>query len=348
MPGRGSGGLLLPILAALIVAMGSLWIGQVGPFAARPAAMQAEQVEEEPEQPLAKTVYLLKQTFVQDMVRVALLVGASCAFLGVFVVLKRIVFVGAALANVASLGAALAFSAPAVAAFAWIVHQAPALEPLEHFKPLVFALVLMLLAVAFFSQHRLGRRIPREAIIGTAYAAAAGITLILLSKVQAQDQHTLDVLKGSILGVPAEEISEVAIAAAIIGVMQALFYKEFVLVSFDPEVARTLGYNSSRWELLWYLTLGLMIAVSIHVSGTVLVFAYLVIPPVTALLLTRRLNVALFLSVLFAVLATVVGTVLSVYPGIDVATSYCIVGVSAALFVLAWAARVVMNRFKGA
>lgn len=295
---------------------------------------------------MGESLALLGEDFVQQALKAALLVGALCAYLGVFVVLKRIVFVGAALANTASLGAALAFTPPVVAAMAWLVELAPALEPLEHFKPLVLALVLMLLAVAFFSQHSLGRRVPRESVIGAAYAGAAGLTLVILARVQSQGQHALDVLQGNILGVESLEVTELAVAAAVVGVILALFHKEFVLVSFDPEVARTLGYQSSRWELLWYLSLGVIIAVSIHVAGTVLVFSYLVIPPGTALLLSRRLPTVLSLSVGLALLATVVGLLVSISPAIDLPTTPCIVAASTLLYALAWLGRSLADRLK--
>jgi ABC-type Mn2+/Zn2+ transport system permease subunit len=144
----------------------------------------------------------------------------------------------------------------------------------------------------------------------------------------------MDALKGNILGVPALELQELLITGVLVGIIQALFYKEFVLVSFDPEVARTLGYNSARWELIWYLTLGLMIAVSIHVAGTILVFSYLVLPAVTALMLSRRLGLVFALSVVFAVLATAGGVVASV--SADLPTGPAIVGCSVALFLACW------------
>ena len=288
-----------------------------------------------------QTLDLLKEPMVQDALKAALMVAVVCSYLGVFVVLKRIVFVGAALAEVASLGAALALTPPALGAFGMLIGALPVLEPLDHFRPLVLAMTLMLISVAFFSQQRRSRRLPQEAIIGTVVAAATGLTLLVLSNVQSQDQHTIDVLQGSILGVEAQELTELAIASLVIGLVQALFYKEFVLVSFDPEVARTLGYRSSRWELLWYVSLGTMIAVSIHAAGTVLVFSYLTLPPVAALLLSRRLGHVLTLSVFLAVVATCAGMVLSV--AFNVPTSYAIVGCSAALFALCWTGRALVG-----
>jgi ABC-type Mn2+/Zn2+ transport system permease subunit len=282
---------------------------------------------------MKETLDLLGQPFIHDALKAALLVAVLCSYLGVFVVLKRIVFVGAALAEVSSLGAALAFFPLVMQGFDALSGALPALKALDEYKPLLLAMVLMLVAVSFFSQQQLVRRLPREAIIGLAYAGAIGLSLLALSQNPSGKEHAMDVLNGNILGVSPGEIAQLAWAAVIVALVQALFFKEFLLISFDPEVARTLGYRSSRWELLWYLTLGVMIAVSIHVAGTVLVFAYLVIPPVTALLLSRRLPVVLCLSVLFSVVATVAGVVISASPA-DLPTSPTIVGCSVAIYVV--------------
>lgn len=292
---------------------------------------------------------LLREPFVQRALLVALMVAVLCSYLGIFVVLKRIVFVGAALAEVSALGAALAFFPPVVGLFQSVTGALPALEPLHHYLPLVLALVSMLLAVAVFSQQRISRRLPREAIIGATYAAAVGLTLLALSQNPSGESHTDEILNGNIITVQQLEIIELAFTCVAVALIQALFYKEFMLVSFDPEVARTLGYRSSRWELLWYLALGVMIAVSIHVAGTVLVFAYLVIPAVTALSLSRRMRTAFVLSMLFGVAATAAGVLLSVWPHESlpgwaaawmspegIPTSYAIIGCSVGLFVVAW------------
>jgi ABC-type Mn2+/Zn2+ transport system permease subunit len=288
-----------------------------------------------------ETLELLKASFVQDALKAALLAAVTCSFLGVFVVLKRIVFVGAALAEASSLGAALAFAAPVI----WVFEKIPGLHALEHYRPMILAVLMMLAAVAFFSREGLGRKLPREAIIGAVYAGAVGLTVLALSKVPSMDEHAMDMLSGNILGVQPEEIAEMAIAAVVVAGLMALFFKEFVLVSFDPEVARTMGYRASRWELLWYLMLGMMIAVSIHVAGTVLVFAYLVIPPTAALLLSQRLRTVLFLSVLIGVAATFGGLLISVSP-IDVPTSPTITGCLVGILVACWLIKSLAELFR--
>jgi ABC-type Mn2+/Zn2+ transport system permease subunit len=282
-----------------------------------------------------ETLELLRAPFVQQSLRAALIIAVLCSFLGVFVVLKRIVFVGAALAEISQLGAAVAFFAPVTAIFGHLSAMLPALAVLDHSRPMLLALGMMLLAVVFFSQAGLGRNLPREAVIGAAFAGAIGLTILVRTKVPAEAGEALEILTGNILGVQPLEISELFWAGLFVGLIQLLFYKEFVLVSFDPEVAQTLGYRSARWELLWYLSLGIMIAVSIHVAGTPLVVAYLVIPPVSALLLSRRLAAVFALSMLFGVLATFGGVLIAVSPA-NLPISPTIVGCMVALVVLAW------------
>ena len=69
-----------------------------------------------------------------------------------------------------------------------------------------------------------------------------------------------------------------------------MFYKEFLFVSFDRETARTLGYNVDVWDLLLYLTLGLVIAFAMQFAGVMLVFNFLVLPAVTGLLLSHSMR----------------------------------------------------------
>lgn len=284
---------------------------------------------------MSQAIELLGQDFVQEALKAALIVAVLCSYLGVFVVLKRIVFVGAALAEVSGLGAALAFFPPVMGLLEPLAATLPFLQPehYDHNVPIVFAFAWMLVAVAFFSQQSNGKRVPREAVIGATYAGAAGLAVLVLSKNAAGSEHAMDSLNGNILGVLPSDIHLLMLAGVSVALVQALFHKEFVLVAFDSEVARTLGFRSSNWELLWYLTLGIMISVSIHVAGTVLVFAYLVLPPLCALLLSRRLGVVFVLSVFFGVLATFSGVLISTSP-IDLPSSPTIVGCLALLYLI--------------
>jgi ABC-type Mn2+/Zn2+ transport system permease subunit len=93
--------------------------------------------------------------------------------------------------------------------------------------------------------------------------------------------------------------------------IHALFTKEFLFVSFDADTANAMGYRARAWDMLLYATIGLAIAFSIHTVGVLLAFSALVLPPVTALLLTRRMRSALILSVILGLIPVPIGLYLS-------------------------------------
>jgi len=255
-----------------------------------------------------------------------LVVAAICAYLGVYVVLKRIVFVGAALSELAAVGVALAF-------WPLLIHHVGFLARMdtETTRPLFLALVLVLAGVAFFSQQGVGREVPREAIIGLTYGAATAFTIIFLSISKGAEQETIHLIQGDILTISSAAIRQLLIVAVPIALIHALFYKEFVLVSYDPETARTLGFRSPLLELLFYLTLGLMIAVAIKVAGSLTVFGYMVLPAVAALKLTRRLGLAFVIAIVLALVATLCGVYISSWQGSDIPMGPAIIGAATVL-----------------
>jgi ABC-type Mn2+/Zn2+ transport system permease subunit len=121
-----------------------------------------------------------------------------------------------------------------------------------------------------------------------------------------------------------------------------VFYKEFLFVSFDREMARTLGYRVGAWNLFLYLTLGLVIAFAMQFAGVMLVFDFLVLPAVTGLLLSRSMAGTFFFSVLSALLAAVVGFALSV--PYDLPSGPAIITASGVLVLLAWLVRAVRGK----
>lgn len=267
-----------------------------------------------------------------------LIVGLLCAYLGVYVVLKRIVFVGAALAEVATVGVALSFL-PAIAALGPLA----ALDP-EHARPLLLALVLVLVGVVLFSQQSTGGPIPREALIGVAYAAATALAILALSTSPSGEHHALDLIQGDVMTITPEAIRQLLAFAAPIALVHALLFKEFLLVSFDAEYARTVGLRARAIELLFYVSLGLMIAVAIKVVGTLLVVGFLVLPAVAALRLTRHLNLAFGVALLLAVLSTIGGIYLSAWQGSTIPMGPAIIAVATLLMLLLWPVRWLAGR----
>jgi len=266
----------------------------------------------------------------RDALYGALVIAVACSVLGVYVVLRRIVFVGAALAQLSSAGIALAL---------WLGGQGLMLGLASH--PIAFALLLTIAGVLFFGAGGGRGRVPPDATIGVTYAVAAAAGIILISKAKTGEAHDI-FLQGNILGITATDtVTLIAVAVPVL-LLHVIFYKEFLFVSFDRETARTLGYNVSFWNLLLYLTLGLVIAFAMQFAGVMLVFNFLVVPAVTGLLVSRGMAGAFFWSVFSAVLAAVVGFSISV--PFDLPSGPAIIAVSGALALLAYGVRLAQRR----
>jgi ABC-type Mn2+/Zn2+ transport system permease subunit len=254
----------------------------------------------------------------------ALVIGLACSVLGVYVVLRRIVFVGAAIAQLSSAGIALALFLAGTGVIGSFAGHTTA-----------FALAFALAGAMFFGLgggQRAGA--PPDATIGVTYAVAAAAGILLISKAASGEAHDI-FLSGNILAITRTDTLVLLAVSVPVLLVHLLFYKEFLFVSFDRETARTLGYRVAGWNLLLYLTLGLVIAFAMQFAGVMLVFNFLVLPAVTGLLLARGMAGVFFWSVASAVLAAVIGFVLSV--PFDLPTGPAIICISGLLALLAWA-----------
>ena len=265
----------------------------------------------------------------RDALYGALVIGVACSALGVYVVLRRIVFVGAALAQLSSAGIALGL---------FLAGLGVGLGIATH--PLVLSLVATLLGALFFAGGTKSR-IPQDATIGVTYAAAAAAGILLIAKAKGGEAHDI-FLQGNILGITSHDTLVLLAVAVPVLLLHALFYKEFLFISFDRETARTLGYDVRRWTLLLYLTLGLVIAFAMQFAGVMLVFNFLVLPAVTGLLVARSMGAMFAWALGSAIVAAVVGFTLSV--PYDLPSGPAIIAVSAAITGLAWVLRLMQRR----
>ena len=272
------------------------------------------------------TVLLFK-----DALYGALLIALACSVLGVYVVLRRIVFVGAALAQISSAGIALAL---------WLSGRGIGGELTHH--PVAVALIFALAGALFFSAGHAPRAgVPPDATIGVTYAVAAAAGILLVAKAVTGEAHDI-FLQGNILGITRLDTFVLLGIAVPVLAVHALFYKEFLFVSFDRETARTLGYNVVLWNLLLYFTLGLVIAFAMQFAGVMLVFNFLVLPAVTGLLLARSMSGIFAFAIGAAVVAALFGFALSV--PFDLPSGPAIIAASGVLAAMAWGARKTVMR----
>jgi len=262
----------------------------------------------------------------KDALYGALVIGLVCSVLGVYVVLRRIVFVGAAIAQLSSAGIALALW---LTGMGWVTGLAA--------HPVGFALVFALGGALFFGLGGGGKSgVAPDATIGVTYAIAAAVGILLISKAAAGEAHDI-FLSGNILGITRADTYVLIAVSVPVLLIHAVFYKEFLFVSFDRETARTLGYNVTLWNLLLYFTLGLVIAFAMQFAGVMLVFNFLVLPAVTGMLVARSMGGIFTTSVLAAVIAAFVGFSLSV--PLDLPSGPAIIAVSGVLAMMAWGVR---------
>jgi ABC-type Mn2+/Zn2+ transport system permease subunit len=259
-------------------------------------------------------VDLLTVPFMRHTLIAGVLVALGLAPLSVYVVLRRIVFVGAAVAEISSAGVALA-----------ILFQ---LEP--------FAVALLLTVITFlgFSRAADSPRLPLEALIGLLYAGGSAAAVLLIVKAPRGEGDILNVLFGNILTVPPWLLWAMVVAFAIVGAIQFLAAKEFLISAYDPDMARALGINVNLWNTIFYVALGVAVAIAIRGVGALLTFTLLVAPGAAALLVAQRLGTAFVIATAVGLVATVFGVFGSYW--LDLPTGPTIVALLAAFFALGY------------
>jgi ABC-type Mn2+/Zn2+ transport system permease subunit len=234
----------------------------------------------------------------RNSVYTSVLIGFACPLVGVFLVLRRLVFMGVALPQISSTGVAIALSMPLWLGLKPAEHAAHSEHLLAYAGSLVFSLSAILV-LAFL--ERGGRGLP-EGRLGTGYVVAAALSILLLSKNRFAEVGWLDLMKGEIITIDNVDLAMTAITLALVLAALGLFYKEILLVSFDRAMAVTLGKNIVFWDLLLYLLIGLTVSMAVLSVGPLISFGFLLIPALTARLFARAMRQ-------FTLLASVLGGV---------------------------------------
>jgi ABC-type Mn2+/Zn2+ transport system permease subunit len=251
----------------------------------------------------------------------AALIALGCSVVGVYVVYRRIVFVSAALAQLSSAG---------VAAALFLAGWGLGVGPLG--SELFMSSLLTLGGVFFFALEGEGKRVPGDARLGIAYVLAGAVAILLVARAAGGDAHAL-LLRGNILGIRTVEVMSLVGVVTAVLLVHLLFHKEFVFVSYDPEMAASKGYRVRAWTVFLYLTMGAVIVAAIESAGVLLVFSLLVLPAVTGIQLGRSFRSVTSWSMASAVTAAVLGFALSVH--LDLPTGPTIVATSGLFLVLA-------------
>lgn len=210
----------------------------------------------------------------RNSVYVSLLVGAVCPLVGVYLVLRRLVFMGVALPQISSAGIAFALSM-----HVWFGHGAESHGEEQRLLALIGSTGFTLAAILWLSLMEKRGRGSVEGRLGTAYVVAMAASILLLAKCPVAERGWLNLLKGEIIAISNADLAVTAVTVGLVLVALKLFNKEFLLVSFDREMAITLKRNVVLWDLGLFLLIGFTIAIAVLSVGPLIAFGFLLIPP---------------------------------------------------------------------
>jgi len=222
--------------------------------------------------------FLLRQALIGSV-----LVGLVCPLVGVYFVLRRMIFLGVALPQLSAAGIACSF-------FVYRV----LVGPHQHFEltergvamigSFAFTLVGLLVLAAL---ERYKETV--EARIGITYAVAAAATILFVAADPGADAHMVSLLKGDILATTRASLSVLIGVFSLIVLLLFAFRKEFLLVSFDRDLAVVFRKRVGLWDSLLYLVIGVTISLGVITAGPLVTFGFLTLPPLTARLITHRM-----------------------------------------------------------
>ena len=250
------------------------------------------------------------------------------AYLGVHVVERGVIFVDLALAQIAALGATIAI----------LIGMDPHGQG-AYWLSLAFTFVGA--AIFAFARTRRGH-IPQEAFIGIAYAVASAAAILAMSKATGETEHLKDMLVGNILAVSRHEVAKTAILYGAVGLFHYIFRHKFLLISTNPTEAERRGMSIRFWDFLFYASFGFVVTSSVAIAGVLLVFCYLIVPSVAAMLYSDKIGRRLAIGWSMGTLVSALGVYLSLL--LDLPTGATIVCTFGLVLIIMAAVRPLVQR----
>ena len=253
------------------------------------------------------------------------------SYLGVHVVERGVIFVDLSLAQIAALGATIALLLP--------YSNGDPHAPFVYWISLAFTFM----GAFIFSTIRSKRaRIPHEAIIGICYAVASAASILAMSKATSESEHLKDMLVGNILAVSWPEVAKTAALYGAIGAFHFVFRKKFLAISMDHHKAEASGLNVKFWDFLFYASFGFVVTSSVSIAGVLLVFSYLIVPSVAAMLYADTIGKRLAIGWTMGTIVSALGVFLSLK--VDLPTGATIVCTFGLVLIIMAAVRPLIQR----
>ncbi len=257
---------------------------------------------------------MFTQDFIFNALKVSIIMGLLLSYLGVHVVGRGIVFVDLALGQISMLGVAVA----------------------NYFEkdPTVISIIFTMVGAFLLSFIKIkDKRLKQEAIIGIVYAVASAVTVLFISKAPHGESDISEVLFGSVFTVTTAQIMTMAVVFGIIGITHFIFRRKFFELTekFENHEVEDIGVFN-LWNFLFYISIGLSIVLAVRVAGVIPVFSYLIIPPVSAILLTRTRSAAVIVALTVSVIGSFFGLYFSTH--FDFPAGSAVVAILGGLFLV--------------
>jgi manganese/iron transport system permease protein len=264
--------------------------------------------------------------FMQRGLAASILVGIVCAVIGTYIVLRGMAFFGDALAHTILPGVAVGYLVSGGAKetlFWWALGTS----------------IISSLGINVLSKNK---KIKEDTAIGIVFAGMFALGITLISTVRSYAVDLSHFLFGDVLGITTSNLWTIGIFAFIVILTVIAFYKEFLTVSFDQVLAMTLRIPVQAINTLLLILIAVTVAVALQTVGVALMVAMLVTPAATALLLTNRLPMMMFLASVIASLSGLIGLFLSYY--LSIASGAAIVLTCTVFFILTWGIQSLRHR----
>lgn len=266
--------------------------------------------------------------FILPALVVCLVLVGIHTYLGMHVIAREVIFLDIALAQIAALGLTIAL--------------------LYGFEPgsqtaYLFALGLTFVAAILFTLLK-ECPMPLEAIIGVSFVVSSAIGILLAEQVPHGVEHLKYVLSGNILWTTWPQIAKTAVIYSLLGGVHYIWRKQFILVSTNPEEAKKQNMRVWFWNLLFYLSFGVVITSSVQIAGILLVFSFLIIPALCSMLIFSDIKRRVLFGYLIGSIASMIGLGISLT--FDLPSGPAIVTTLGLLLVLIYGAKVLWVKRK--
>lgn len=242
----------------------------------------------------------------------AVVIGALCGFIGVYVVLRRMSYIGHGLSH--------AIFGGAVLSYVWNIN----------FFVGGGLWALLSGVLIHWVSHR--RWVGADAAIGVVTTSSFALGVAIISTRRTFTRNIEAALFGNILGITQRDVWIVALVSLLVACALFLIRRPLLFATFDPEVASAYGVSTGKIDLLFIMLLAATVLASTQILGVTLVAAAVVIPPVIARYMTQRFQTLLIVSPLLGAFCGAAGMFLSFF--LDISSAATIVLTSAALFII--------------